>query len=301
MTARHDFKHVPSIPCLFFPVLLLLGAALPRTAAAQYRNGHGDGDGEAGPQRLALHLTESVEQVFAWYYAPVFLAYIVNRYDVFAPGDKPIEIESGSAEQLLSRSIGVSGSVSPGSIDPFTIPHLIIGARLAHAAGRELFDSDADARAELRGTLGLYKTLMYTQVGTQLVKNLVHRTRPDGSDDKSFFSGHSSTTFAAASYLQRETDDALRTWTALDGQPFLRGALRTASASVLYGWAGYVGYSRMRDNKHYLTDVLVGALIGTLIGNAVYDGTHGETGLGLPDISVGTAESGPWIALQVQF
>jgi hypothetical protein len=42
----------------------------------------------------------------------------------------------------------------------------------------------------------------------------------------------------------------------------------------LYGWAGYVGYSRIQDRKHYLTDVVVGAASGTLVSYLLYP--HGS-------------------------
>ncbi len=127
------------------------------------------------------------------------------------------------------------------------------------------------------------------------------RQRPDGSDNKSFVSGHTSVTFTAGAYLQRETDDALTNWDALADEPLLRSTLRIGSAAILYGWSGYVGYSRMRDNKHYLTDVIVGALLGAVIGNLVYDGVNGDNALQLPSVAVWADESGPILSLQMQF
>jgi len=53
---------------------------------------------------------------------------------------------------------------------------------------------------------------------------------------------------------------------------FFRTSFKAASFSVLYGWAGYVAYSRMLDNKHYIIDVLIGAATGTIIGNLIYSG-----------------------------
>jgi hypothetical protein len=280
--------------CFLLPAFLFLGIFLHFPLHAQFR------EGPAGPERFALHLSETAGQVFDWYDAPIFLAYLYNRYEIFSPEGRPFVIETGPAEQQLARSVAGDGADSPGSIDPFTIPHIIIGARLLHAAGKELF-TDADMRNEMRGTLGLYKSLMYTQVITQMAKNVVHRTRPDGSDAKSFFSGHTSTTFAAAAFLQREADHIITNWDALDNSDLLRNALRAGAASVLYGWAGYVGYSRMYDGKHYLSDVVVGALIGTLIGNFVYEQVNDSESSIMPSLGAGAGEEGPWIALQVQF
>jgi len=71
---------------------------------------------------------------------------------------------------------------------------------------------------------------------TELTKYLVHRTRPDGSDRKSFWSGHTSSAVAAAS------------WRFDVGIPIAAG----------------VGLMRGAAAKHYLSDIGVGALDGAL-------------------------------------
>ncbi len=81
---------------------------------------------------------------------------------------------------------------------------------------------------------------------TQGVKQAFPRLRPDGSDNDSFPSSHSSTSFAAAATLQNR-----------------------------YGWkvgipaqlaAAFVGVSRVQAHKHHWSDVLVGAAIGEATG-----------------------------------
>ena len=69
---------------------------------------------------------------------------------------------------------------------------------------------------------------------TVTTKRLVHRLRPDASDDESFFSGHTALSFGASG------------WKVEMGVPFAGGA----------------AYGRMAANKHYLSDVLVGAAAG---------------------------------------
>jgi membrane-associated phospholipid phosphatase len=271
--------------------LLLLVPA----ASAQFR------DETAGPVRLAEHVYEAVNDVAGWYDAPLFLIYLVDKYDFIPQNAKPIILSPTGAEQIIALEVGVLSSSSPGSLEPFTIPNIIVGLRAIHSIGSELFDDEADARPALRHTIGLYKALMYTQISTQLSKNVVYRARPDLSDSKSFFSGHTSTSFAMASYLQREIDDALLRWNALADNALLRNMLRAANLAVLYGWGSYVGYSRMRDNRHYLGDVLVGAVIGTFFGNLVYDQVvRNETGV-LSGLGIAAGADGPQLSLRYHF
>jgi hypothetical protein len=68
----------------------------------------------------------------------------------------------------------------------------------------------------------------------ETTKRLVPRTRPDGSDQKSFFSMHTALAFSASG------------WKVEIGIPIGAG----------------VAYGRMAADKHFLTDVLVGAAAG---------------------------------------
>ena len=84
---------------------------------------------------------------------------------------------------------------------------------------------------------------------TELVKLAVGRKRPNGQDEKSFPSGHTSNSFALATVAERH-----------------------------YGWkvglpayllAGLVGASRLEQDKHYLSDVVAGAALGFIAGRTV--------------------------------
>ncbi len=84
---------------------------------------------------------------------------------------------------------------------------------------------------------------------TELVKELVGRTRPNGQDDKSFPSGHASNAFALAAVADRHYGWKI-------GIP-------------AYGVAAAVGLSRLQQNAHYLSDVLGGATLGYIVGRTV--------------------------------
>lgn len=104
---------------------------------------------------------------------------------------------------------------------------------------------------------------------TYLLKFAVHKERPDGSNNLSFPSGHTSITFANAAFVQRRYGWA---W----GAP-------------AYALAAYVGWARTYARRHDWWDVAAGALIGAgsayiytrplardnkLVISPVSDGTH---------------------------
>jgi membrane-associated phospholipid phosphatase len=80
-------------------------------------------------------------------------------------------------------------------------------------------------------------------LAAELTKQVVHRTRPDGSNDRSFFSEHTAIATANAGWNLR------------------------ISIPISVG----TGYGRMAANKHFATDVLTGAAVG-LFANAVCKG-----------------------------
>lgn len=82
-----------------------------------------------------------------------------------------------------------------------------------------------------------------------------------GDTYRSFPSGHSTTAFAFASALTRETQ-------------FWWPHAAFYVGTVFYGGAALVGASRMYNNMHWTSDVMAGAAIGTIIGLKVVKYTH---------------------------
>jgi membrane-associated phospholipid phosphatase len=99
----------------------------------------------------------------------------------------------------------------------------------------------------------LIKTeILLTAIVTPL-KNVTHVLRPDGSNYHSFPSGHTTQAFAAATFLHKEYGH-VSVWYSIGG----------------YTIASAVGICRILNNKHWLSDVLVGAGIGIFSTNLVY-------------------------------
>ena len=92
------------------------------------------------------------------------------------------------------------------------------------------------------GRIQFYKSF-FTNLGvTYGLKQIISKTRPNGEDNDSFPSGHSSVAFQGASFIHRR-----------------------------YGWkvaipaylgASYVAWSRVESDNHYTIDVVAGAAIG---------------------------------------
>jgi membrane-associated phospholipid phosphatase len=87
---------------------------------------------------------------------------------------------------------------------------------------------------------------------------------PPREDKLSFFSGHASASFCAASFVAVDVSHALRAGRLADADPARRWLLGIAVPyAAAFGVAGLVGVSRIVDQQHWLTDVVTGAAIGT--------------------------------------
>jgi membrane-associated phospholipid phosphatase len=93
-------------------------------------------------------------------------------------------------------------------------------------------------------------------VMTRGLKFAIGRRRPSGGPE-SLPSGHASASFATAAVLDAHFGAAV-------GIP-------------AYVAAGFIGWTRVRDNAHWLTDVIVGGALGAAVGHTVARG-HREPG-----------------------
>jgi membrane-associated phospholipid phosphatase len=148
------------------------------------------------------------------------------------------------ADKHLAEDVGSNpgSGLSPGATYgnlAFQFPLAVTWWIVGHAMGS---DNGADAGRDL------VRAQISAASFTYAVKYAVNRTRPNG-DPRSFPSGHASASFATAMVLEEH-----------------------------YGWklgvpafavATYVGSERIRQNKHWLSDVTFGATLGLIAGRTV--------------------------------
>lgn len=179
---------------------------------------------------------------------------------------------------LRDAATGFELIASPGA--------LVIGGSM-YAVGRiGHFERVAD--------LGLHGTeaVFVAQVVGNTLKYTLGRARPyvsgaqnpddfrlgrgfSSGDYQSFPSGHTYTAFAAAASVTSETHRwwPRSTWVV---------------APVMYGGATMVGLSRMYHNKHWASDVALGAAVGTFSGLKTVKYAHSHPGNRLDRLLLGT-------------
>ncbi len=98
------------------------------------------------------------------------------------------------------------------------------------------------AIGDKQGTWQFTKGFILNQALTIGLKVAIDKPRPDLSNNSSFPSGHTSTTFQSAAFIQKRYG-----W---------------EYGAVAYALAGFTGYTRLQGDKHDGWDVLAGAIIG---------------------------------------
>ena len=109
------------------------------------------------------------------------------------------------------------------------------------AGSRQLADTGA-VTLEAIAVSGLF---------SESIKFAAQRKRPDGSNDMSFPSGHTTVTATMAASLSEMSG-----WDPRVSVP-------------LYLLTAFVGASRIECNRHYASDVVAGAMLGTIVGSSV--------------------------------
>ena len=116
----------------------------------------------------------------------------------------------------------------------------VVTTTLPLVAGAAIF-----AQSDKEGAEQFLLTAGSAMLVTEVLKQTVRSTRPDGSDDRSFPSAHATLAFSAASFIHQRYGDTYGTWT-----------------PALYGVAALAGVARVQADRHRWIDVVAGAAIG---------------------------------------
>jgi membrane-associated phospholipid phosphatase len=210
--------------------------------------------------------------LFTWRDGVLAGAFIVATISI-RPVDKSaalaLQYPARQKNQVLQRMATVVRNIAlPGStiIGPsmYAIGRLTKEPRLAQLGlhGTEALLLGAGIGSVLKDAFGRARPFVDTVSPNPDDFQLLRGFRA-GDNYRSFPSGHTLAAFAAAAAVSAETS---RWW---KPAPYTIGPL-------MYGGAAAVGISRMYNNRHWASDVIMGAAIGTFAGTKVvrYHLTH---------------------------
>ncbi|MBI4197158.1 MAG: phosphatase PAP2 family protein [Deltaproteobacteria bacterium] len=135
------------------------------------------------------------------------------------------------------------------------------GAVNMGVAGYYVGQVNDDPEHQLSRLAGYGTAMMLTFGTVQVTKIAVGRERPDRSDNKGFFSGHTAFSFASSVYL---STDLIHTY----GSDYPGTVAPVVALSL--GSAALVGLARNGANKHYWEDIVTGAAVGSGLALASY-------------------------------
>jgi membrane-associated phospholipid phosphatase len=189
-----------------------------------------------------------------------------------------------------SASVGDGGRWLADAVRPFGRPQVLVPGLVLGLGAGCLLDRPGLTQASARISVAV----VAAAAAAEAVKVTVGRSRPSeapGDADEfrpfsghdSFPSGHATVAFAAAAALDREATTRWVAWAA-------------------YPIAGLVGWSRVRDDRHWASDVVAGAALGLWTADKVEDFARsrwpGRTG---PRLSVEGGAAGVRLAARIGF
>lgn len=243
-----------------FAVAFAVAAADPAASVAQAKVG--DPKDTTHAQTQAPFFTRKDALLAGGFVAGTIVMFPIDRH----AATRLLDSATQANRFLKHAATGVELIASPG----------------AYYIGGTLYVVGRVANKPRIADLGWHGTeaVLFAEGVTYLIKGIAGRARPflsagedptdfrmgkgfSSGDWSSFPSGHSATAFAAAAAVTNETT---RWW---PRSTWYVGPL-------MYGGATAVGLSRMYHNKHWGSDVVLGAAIGTFSGRKVVQYAHGH-------------------------
>lgn len=196
---------------------------------------------------------------------------------IFAIDDWDHKVSKWAVEHhSIFSSRATASDMSDSLRDGLTIWSIVtaIATPGGEQAGEWIFSKLKGGAVEFSG----FQLSKWTTIG---LKNAVGRTRPDGTDDSSFPSGHATSAFSTSrlASLNLEVIEIPQT-------------ARTILSWTGTGAAAGVAWARVEAGKHYPSDVLAGAALANFITVFIYRSFMGLSEDDIPAISVAPSEDG---------
>jgi len=207
------------------------------------------GPGSAWPNRQVWHnaVHDAVRDPATW-----------------APAAGAVVIAAGGWDNDISRwavrETPVFGSVD----DARRWSNRLLGATHAGMLVGALLPADVET-GRFERVLVSAAGVMAADISSHVLKHATGRTRPNGADDQSFPSGHSTRGAASAAFAVRH----------LEQSRISPGARRALDTSI-YLMSGTTAWARVEAGVHYPTDVLAGMAIGNFVGRVVHEAWLGH-------------------------
>ena len=159
-------------------------------------------------------------------------------------------------EKLLPDRVSRFGDLYGGIWSAWLLPvSIIVTSKAANESNRKMLEKMEFATS----------AMVANGITTIILKELTNRRRPNGKSNRSMPSWHTSHSFTVATVANE--------------------LFGTKVGIVTYLIAGMVAVSRINDNEHYLSDVIIGAGLGTAIGRG-FAKTYKEN-IYMPNMSIG--------------